>query len=366
VVLGDQLSPDLSALEGIAEGDVVLMAEVMGECSYVRHHKKKLVLVLSAMRHFAAELRRAGITVDYVQLDDPDNTHSLTGEVGRAIARHRASLVVATAPGEWRVLQAMRGWEALAKLEIREDGRFLCSLTRFRRWAAGRTELRMEFFYREMRRHHGVLMDGSKPLGGRWNFDAENRKRLPTAAQIPPPLAFPADSMTQQVIALVTERFSGHFGDVEGFDLPVTREAARSQFAAFVAERLPQFGDWQDAMRVGEPLIYHAGIASALNLGLLDALTLCREVERGRGVYSTNFRLARICARRLLAAHATLPDIERVSGDAETAGVFLDWRNIYALPAGNHYRHTAPCLRPPHPAPDGHREFCLACRNRSG
>ncbi len=276
VVLGDQLTPHLSALTDIAPGDKVLMAEVMGECTYVRHHAKKLVLVLSAMRHFADTLVHQGYDVDYICLDAAENTHSLSTEVVRAVERHQPHTVIVTAPGEWRVLEAMRQWP---KVEIREDTRFLCSLGWFRRWAQEREHLRMEFFYREMRRRHDILMNGAKPVGERWNFDAENRKRLPAAANIPQPHAYPPDKVTQDVMALVAARFPGHFGSVDGFDMPVTQAAAEAQFSTFVAERLPQFGDWQDAMRIGEPLIYHAGIASALNLGLLDPLTMCRQVE---------------------------------------------------------------------------------------
>ncbi len=281
VVLGDQLSPDITALADIRAGDVVLMAEVMGECTYVRHHAKKLVLVLSAMRHFAAELRSLGQQVDYVRLDDPDNTHSLSGEVARAVLRHRPKAVVATAPGEWRVQQAMATWAAACAIavEIRQDSRFLCSLDDFARWANSRRELRMEFFYRQMRRRHAVLMDGDKPVGARWNFDAENRKRLPAKARVPAAPGDPPDAITQAVMALVAQRFPDHFGSVEGFDLPVTRAAAQAGFQVFLRERLAQFGDWQDAMRVGAPLLYHAGVAAALNLGLLAPLALCRAVE---------------------------------------------------------------------------------------
>ena len=124
VVLGDQLSPRLSALRGLARGDVVLLAEVQAECTYVRHHKQKIALVLSAMRHFSAALAATGVHVDHVRLDDPANTHSLRGEVLRAAIRHNASQIVATSPGEWRVLQDMRSWqdEAARPVDIREDG----------------------------------------------------------------------------------------------------------------------------------------------------------------------------------------------------------------------------------------------------
>jgi deoxyribodipyrimidine photolyase-related protein len=281
VVLGDQLSPDLSALEGISPGDTVFMAEVIGECTYVRHHAKKLVLVLSAMRHFAEELRELGHRVDYVRLDDPDNTQTLTGEVVRAAARHTSRQIIATAPGEWRVREAMDAWVSPggAAPDIRDDTRFLCTIDAFSRWAYGKRELRMEFFYRDMRRRHNILMDGARPAGGRWNYDAENRKRLAAGAQIPPPPTHPPDAVTKSVMAMVAARFPNHFGAVDGFDLPVTRAAAQAQFAAFLHERLPQFGDWQDAMHIGAPLIYHAGIAAALNIGLLNPLALCRLVE---------------------------------------------------------------------------------------
>ncbi len=135
VVLGDQLSRGLSALSDLDPAtDTVLLMEVQGECTYVPHHPQKIVLILSAMRHFSRALAARGVRVDHVRLDDPDNTQSFAGEVARAVARHRPARIVATHPGEWRVLEDMRGWEAATGIpvEIREDDRFLCSLPRFR------------------------------------------------------------------------------------------------------------------------------------------------------------------------------------------------------------------------------------------
>jgi deoxyribodipyrimidine photolyase-related protein len=279
VVLGDQLSPRLSSLHDLAEGDVVLMAEVMAECTYVRHHPKKIALVLSAMRHFAASLAARGIAVDYVRLDDPANTHTLRGEVRRAAARHRIGHIIATAPGEWRVLQDMRGWHD--DVEIRDDDRFLCSARSFRGWAQRTRQLRLEFFYRDMRRSHRLLLqDGDAPAGGRWNFDRENRRRLPTRLRLPEPPRFRPDAITREVLALVAARFHGHFGTLDGFALPVTAADARLALRDFVAHRLPSFGDWQDAMKAGAPFLFHALISTSLNLGLLDPLEVCRAAER--------------------------------------------------------------------------------------
>jgi deoxyribodipyrimidine photolyase-related protein len=281
VVLGDQLSQEVAALRGYAEGDVVLLAEVMAECSYVPHHPRKIVLVLSAMRHFAEALHSRGMSVRYVRLDDPENTQSLAGEVARAVAALQPDLVIATSPGEWRVREDMRRWEETAgvAVEIREDDRFGATHEMFANWAKGKTAARMEFFYRAMRRQHDLLMDGDVPVGGKWNFDSENRKRLPKGVAAPAAKRFAPDAMTQEVMTLVAARFATHYGTLEGFDYPVTAEQARAGFADFLAHRLASFGDWQDAMAADAPYLFHALISAPLNLGLLRPLDLCRAAE---------------------------------------------------------------------------------------
>jgi len=279
VVLGDQVSRSIAALADLdPQHDVVLMAEVMAECTYVPHHLKKIVLVLSAMRHFAEALTARGVLVRYVRLDDPANTQTLGGEVRRAIAELMPRHVVTTEPGEWRVQADMRDWGE--GIEIRADDRFVCSIAAFRHWAAGRKTLRMEFFYREMRQRTGLLMtaDG-EPEGGRWNFDAENRKRLPSTVQSDAPSSFEPDAMTLAVIELVRQRFTNGFGELDGFRFPVTAKNAEAAVEDFIAHRLAGFGDWQDAMRHDAPTLFHAVISPALNIGLLDPLAVCRAAE---------------------------------------------------------------------------------------
>jgi deoxyribodipyrimidine photolyase-related protein len=282
VVLGDQCSRDLASLRHLDPArDTVLLMEVQAECTHVPHHPQKIVLVLSAMRHFARALAARGIRVDHVRLDDPANTHSFRGEVQRAVARHRPARIVATHPGEWRVLQDMQGWQDATgvPVEIREDTRFLCSLPRFRAWADGRRQYRMEFFYREMRRETGLLMEGDDPVGGKWNYDAENRAALPKGVVPPEPLRFAPDEVTREVMALVAGRFGAHFGDVAGFAWPVTARQARAALEDFITHRLPRFGDYQDAMAAGQPTMFHALVSTSLNIGLLDPMEACRAAE---------------------------------------------------------------------------------------
>ena len=281
-ILGDQLSPDISSLADRKPGDtVILLMEVADETTYVRHHKAKIALILSAMRHFAEELRAVGWTVDYVRLNDPANTGNFTGEVLRAIERHAPRGVQVTEPGEWRVREAIEQWRDRLPVRTRilPDTRFINPLTGFYEWAAGRRELRMEYFYRDMRRKTGLLMEGDKPVGGKWNYDSENRggpEKGLTQPQLPP---FKPDPITREVFALVEQRFAGHFGSLEKFAWPVTRQDAETARDVFLKERLPLFGKYQDAMVAGQDFLFHAALSPAINIGLLDPLDLCRRAE---------------------------------------------------------------------------------------
>ncbi len=281
-VLGDQLSFDLSSLSGADKADtVVLMVEVAEETGYVAHHKAKIAYILSAMRHHADTLQKSDWMVDYVKLDEPENSGSFTGELARAVERHMPDAIQVTEAGEWRVKAMLDSWPDRfdVPVAILPDDRFLCGHAEFEAWAEGRKQLRMEFFYREMRRKTGLLMDGDKPEGGQWNFDAENRKPAKRDLMMPRPLHFEPDAITREVIEMVELRFPGYMGRTEKFSFAVAREDALKQQAHFLEHALPQFGDYQDAMLSGEPFLWHSILSPYINSGLLDPLELCREVE---------------------------------------------------------------------------------------
>ena len=275
LVLGDQLNQDASAfMDFDAQQDAVWMAEVDEESTHVKSSKQRTTLFLSAMRHFADDLRQKKWPLIYSVIDKPGNSGTLAGELDQAITKTRPTKLVMTAPGDWRVLQSLRAVASQhdLTLEIRDDTHFFSTVREFTQHAANRKQLRLEFFYRELRHKTGILMDGGKPIGGQWNFDADNRgsfgKQGP--GTLPAPSRFAPDAITQDVIRLVQHRFADHPGSVDSFGWPVTRAQALEALDAFIEQRLPSFGLYQDAMWEGELWLYHSHLSCALNLKLLN------------------------------------------------------------------------------------------------
>jgi deoxyribodipyrimidine photolyase-related protein len=234
------------------------------------------------MRSFAAGLEARGLRVRYVRIDDPASTGSITGELERTLAEAGPfGRVVLTECGEWRLQTALEAFASTCAVtvEIRADDRFLCSRAAFEAWARDRKELRMEWFYREMRRRTGLLMDGDQPAGGRWNFDAENRRRLPAGMRGPRRRRFAPDAVAREAIADVEWLYPDHFGALDAFGWPTTAAQAQEALEHFLRDALPLFGDWQDAMATGEPFLWHSLVSTSINLGLLDPLDVCRRAE---------------------------------------------------------------------------------------
>ncbi len=298
LVLGDQLDENSAAFADFDPAqDVVWMAEVAEESTHIWTHQARIAIFLAAMRHFRDALKTRGWRVDYRELppaDDTDRnrvvtladalkaslTKLLRNRVVTLADALKASLtkllprkLVVVEPGEWRVQEQLQQTAKAAgiPLEIRTDTHFLCTREEFAAHAQGRKQLRMEFFYREMRRKHGVLMEGGEPVGGAWNFDHDNRESFGKDGPglLPKPVAFALDATTRAVLELVARRFAKHPGSLAAFDWPVTRAQALAALEDFIANRLPEFGRWQDAMWTREPWLYHSRSSAALNLKLL-------------------------------------------------------------------------------------------------
>ena len=283
MILGDQLSHSISSLEGFdPKNDIIWMCEVWDEATYVKHHKKKIAFIFSCMRHFAEELKDKGYKVHYTKLDDPDNAGSFRGEAQRAIKKYNPASIIVTEPSEYRVFEDIKLWhkDFDIQVDIRSDRRFLATHGEFANWADGRKQLRMEYFYREMRKKYDILMNGDKPEGGEWNYDSENRKPPKEGLNIPKTYTAKPDAITNQVMQLVADKFDKHFGDLEPFYFAITRDQALHALDQFIFERLKNFGDYQDAMVEGEPWMYHSHISFYINIGLLDPLECCQKAEQ--------------------------------------------------------------------------------------
>ena len=284
LVLGDQLDLQASCFdEADPAQDTVWMAEVAEESTHVWSSKPRIALFLAAMRHHRLALQQAGWAVDYRQLDDTGNLGTLGAELRAAVARLKPQRLVMTAPGDWRVLEAIKAaaQELALPLDIREDRHFFSTVRDFAAHAKGRKQLRLEYWYRELRQRHQILMVEGEPAGGQWNFDADNRESF--GKEGPPPIPAPArfapDARTQEVLTLVAERFADHPGSLASFAWPVTREQALQSLQRFIDERLPHFGQWQDAMWTGEVWLFHSHLSAALNLKLLNAREVVQAAE---------------------------------------------------------------------------------------
>jgi len=274
LVLGDQLDLHSSVFADFdPDRDAVWMAEVAEESEHVWSHQARIALFLSAMRHFRDALRARDWAVHYRLLDAHQET-TLGTALAADLTRFAPQRAVLVQPGDWRVEQSLRTVVDGAGVEWaqRVDTHFYVEPHEFEAWAKGRKELRMEYFYRGLRKSHGVLMEGEQPLGGQWNFDADNRGAFDRRGPglLPAPRRFMPDATTREVLDLVAQRFGSHPGALAQFDWPVTAEQAQAALADFIQHRLPLFGAYQDAMWTGEPYLYHARISAALNLKLLD------------------------------------------------------------------------------------------------
>lgn len=273
ILLGDQLDLDSCVLKDLdPEQDIVWMAEVSEESTHVWSHKQKITLFLSAMRHFKVAVSERGVSIDYTELE-PNKKTSFSSVLRASLDRHKPKAVLCMRPGEWRVLNAIERVCASAKLpfELFEDDHFFVTPEAFRAFAQNRKSIRMEYFYRAIRKEQGVLMEGSNPVGGAWNFDKENRKSFgkggPTAPNSGP--VHEPDAITKAVMDQVQTEFKEHPGDLTHFRWAVTREEALEDLESFIRDRLPFFGDHQDAMWTEEPWLFHSLLSPSLNLKLL-------------------------------------------------------------------------------------------------
>ena len=273
-VLGNQLWAEQAALASVANRDApVLLVESTQFAQERPYHQQKLVLVWSAMRHFADALQAEGWPVTYAI------TQNTEAALREWIQQHQIHELRVMDPVDHPFLAWLQGLELPCDLTVVENNHFLWNTSDFQAWAKARKGLLLESFYREGRRRFGVLMAGDQPEGGQWNFDQDNRKPPRGTLNPPDPHWFEPDAITQAVIEKVETLAIPTFGQVTPFRWGVTRAQALQVLDAFITERLETFGPYQDAMVTGEDTMWHALLSPYLNLGLLPPMAVIRRVE---------------------------------------------------------------------------------------
>ena len=285
IIFGDQLDHQSAVFDDFdPKQDAIWMAEVDHEATHVWTHKQRIAIFLSAMRHFRDELRAKDYEVLYTELDSRKQTDKFSSRLTTDLRDSRPEKAIVVRPGEWRVLQGLKKVcrDEDIELELREDTHFYTTPQDFEEHANGRKSVRMEYFYREQRKRFGVLMDDGKPAGGDWNFDKENRGNFGKGGPEEPNTGpgHRRDAITESVLQLVEERFGGHPGSLESFAWPVTRDEALRDLKQFIEQRLPTFGQYQDAMWTDEPWLYHSLLSTSLNLKLLNPREVVAAAEQ--------------------------------------------------------------------------------------
>jgi deoxyribodipyrimidine photolyase-related protein len=275
-ILGDRLTIKQPSLENNRDHQQEVQIILIESGNYARqrpYHQQKLVLVWSAMRHFAAQLQADGWQVTYKIAAD------FVTPLQDWIKEYQITELQITSPCDRPFLKLINNLDLNCQLTFLADNHFLWSQEEFSTWAKSRKKLLMEDFYREGRKRFNILMDGKKPVGGKWNYDQENRKPPKKKLDTPTPLNFKPDTITQEVIVWVKQEQFSDYGKIEPFNWAVTRQQAQQVLTHFVQSSLLQFGTYQDAMLTGEYTLWHSLISPYLNLGLLEPMEVIDAVE---------------------------------------------------------------------------------------
>ncbi|WP_438971267.1 cryptochrome/photolyase family protein [Methylophaga sp.] len=289
LILGDQLNWDSLIWKDVdLEQDLFWMAEVSDESTQTPSSKQRTTLFLSAMRHFAEEIKNKGYRLSYTRLTAEHS--SFESVLHTTLKNHTFSHVRCVLAGDMRVVTKLEHIFEPHNLSIEwlEDQHFITRRGEFQKWLNERKQPRMEHWYRHLRKDRQILMThNEEPIGGQWNFDKDNRRSFDkNGPQLPSSdINFKTDAITKHVISDVESFCPDLPGIIDNFNWPVTRGQALKQLDAFIKQRLPFFGDYQDAMWTDQAFLFHARLSSSLNLKLLHPMEVIKKAEQA---YSNN------------------------------------------------------------------------------
>jgi len=272
LILGDQLNPEHSWFDKPNDDCLYVMMEMKQELTYVKHHVQKVVAFFLAMRQFKLDLEAKGHRFLYLTLDDPENRHLLDENLKNIITSHKIQRFEYQLPDEFRLDEQLKLFcqELNIAYHAMDTEHFLTKRNDLGDFFKGKKQWLMESFYRHMRKKHGILMEGTDPTGGHWNFDHDNRNKMPKDVSLPVPKIFP--KKVESIPKLLDESGVVTFGhlDPKKFIWPVSQDEAKELFDYFLSNLLPQFGRYQDAMTTKGWSLFHSRISFALNTKILN------------------------------------------------------------------------------------------------
>ncbi|WP_419656304.1 deoxyribodipyrimidine photolyase [Desulfosarcina variabilis str. Montpellier] len=332
LILGDQLNTQHSWFKQVRADVLYTLMEVRQETDVVKPHIQKVAGFFSAMRHFADDLVRMGHRVVYLRLDDPKNEQAFEANLNRLIREHRIARFEYMLPDDYQLDRKLARLAAHLSISsaVTDTEHFLTERGDVARHFQGKKRYLMESFYRQMRRRHDILMDGGKPAGGKWNYDQSNRQRYDGAVTLPETCLFSND--VSDIVAMLDRCQVPTFGRVGPKRLiwPVTRKQALQQLQAFVDQRLPYFGTYQDAMTTESAFLFHSLLSFALNTKMLHPLEVIQTaMDRSRSTSGEAVGIAQLEGF-----------IRQILGWREyMRGIY--WAHMPAYASMNHFGHSA-------------------------
>ncbi|MCS6822556.1 MAG: cryptochrome/photolyase family protein [Microscillaceae bacterium] len=277
LILGDQLNPNHSWFKQKNDHVLYVMMEVLQETNYVKHHIQKIVAFFVAMRNFAYNLRTQGHRVLYLQLDDEQNLQTIPANLEQIFKQYQATSFAYQLPDEYRLDQQLKAFTQRLSIptQVYDTEHFLTKREEVAQTFAGKKTYLLETFYRKIRKKYHLLMQNeNEPLTGKWNYDAENRKKYDKKVPIPAPLFFKRN--VQDIVEMLQKYKVETIGkiDAQNFIWACTRAEAEALLHHFVQNSLPYFGTYEDAMHTNEPFLFHSRLSFVMNVKLLHPLEI--------------------------------------------------------------------------------------------
>lgn len=279
LIFPDQLSKNNLVYENLNKDDVLLYFEPVQTFYDIPHHKQKIIFLISSLRKLIQSHNRKNSIHKKISKQPP----KLKDTLKEILQENEFNKLYVTKPSDFQTLKDLMFFCQIHSIEliVLKDTKFICSNEDFQSWSAGKKSLIQEFFYRWVRKKYSILMDGDKPIGGKWNLDKDNRKGASAIKEdIPKRNNIKTDELIVGVMVEVNEVFKDSFGEIDNFNWATTHDEAWEQMNWFYKVYFKNFGSYQDAMKSDEPFMFHSLLSAYLNAGLLDPMECVIEAEK--------------------------------------------------------------------------------------